>query len=64
MVLVGLGLLILLAPVIIMITVFVLEVLGIILGVFLVLGGVAAIVFGSRWSRRRRADWGQSPATT
>jgi hypothetical protein len=61
MILVGLGILILLASVIVGIIIFLLEVLAIFIGLILILGGIAAITFGGRWMRMK---WGETPATT
>ncbi len=64
MILVGVVVLALMAGFILEVIVTLLKVLAVAIGVTLVLGGIAAILFGNRWERRRRMEWGQEPAAT
>ncbi len=64
MILVGVVVLALMAGFILEVIVTLLKVLAVVIGVTLVLGGIAAILFGKRWERRRRMEWGQEPAAT
>lgn len=64
MILVGAAVLILLAGFIVSVIVTLLELLAVIVGIVLVLGGVAALVVGPRWWRRRPFDWDEHPAET
>lgn len=63
MILVGLVVLFLLWGFIVTIVVTLLKLIAVAIGIVLVLGGVAMVLFGARW-RRRRVSWGQSPAST
>lgn len=58
MVLVGVAVLILLAGFVVSVIVTILELLAVLLGIFLVIGGVAVLLFGRRLWRRGRWGWG------
>ena len=57
MIVTGVIVLILLASFIFTVIVFLLELLAVIIGIVLVLGGIAAIAVGPKWWKRRRWDW-------
>lgn len=60
MIIVGAVILFFLASFIVGVIVFLLELLAAIVGIVLVLGGIAAIVIGPRWKRR---PWGSDTRT-
>ncbi len=64
MILVGVAVLILLAGFIVSVIVTLLELLAVIIGIVLILAGIAALVVGPRWWRRRPFDWDEHPAST
>ncbi|HYA56689.1 MAG TPA: hypothetical protein VED22_07845 [Nitrososphaerales archaeon] len=41
-----------------------LKVLAVVLGIILVIGGVAMMLFGHRWWERRPERWGSPPSST
>jgi membrane protein YdbS with pleckstrin-like domain len=57
MVIAGVIVLTLLASFIFMVIVLLLELLAVMIGIVLVLGGIAAIAVGPKWWKRRRWDW-------
>jgi protein-S-isoprenylcysteine O-methyltransferase Ste14 len=62
MILVGAVVLILLASFIVSVLITILELFAVIVGVILVLGGIAVFLFGGRWWGRR--PWDEHPAAT
>ena len=64
MILVGALILILLAGFIFSVIVTLLELLAVIIGIVLILGGLAALLVGPRWWRRRPFGWDEHPAST
>jgi hypothetical protein len=64
MTLVGVALLILLAGFVVSVIVTLLELLAVIVGVILILGGIAMLIFGRRIWRRGPWGWGGPPAST
>ena len=64
MILVGAVLLILLSSFIVSVLITILELFAVIVGVILVLGGIALFFFGGRWRRRGSRPWDEHPAST
>lgn len=64
MILVGVAVIILLASFIVSVIVTLLELLAAVVGVVLVVGGIAMILFGRRMWRRGPWGWGEHPANT
>ena len=64
MVLVGAVILILLAGFIVSVIVTLAKLLFVVVGIILVLGGIAALVVGPRWWKRRPFGWDDSQAST
>ncbi len=64
MILIGALVLILLSSFIVNVIVTLLELLAVIVGVVLVLGGIAMLIFGRRFWGRRGWSWGPPPQTT
>ena len=63
---IGLGaiILVLLAGFILSVIITLLQVLAVVIGIFLVIGGIAVMLFGGRWWRRRSWRWGTPPSST
>lgn len=64
MILLGLGVLIIMASFIVTVLVTLLQLLAVFVGIFLLLGGIAIAIFGGRFGKRRREFWGPPPAQT
>ena len=64
MILVGIAALILLASFVVSVIVTLLELLAVVVGVVLILGGIAMLFFGRRMWRRGPWGWGEHPAGT
>jgi len=64
MVLAGALILVLLGSFIVSVIVVVLQLLAVIVGIILVLGGIAMFLFGHRFGRRRPWEGGPAPART
>jgi uncharacterized membrane protein len=63
MILVGIVIFIVEWDFIVKIVIDLLKLLAVVIGVVLVLGGIAILVFGGRW-RKRRTFWGPAPTDT
>ena len=64
MILVGVAVLILLSSFIVSVIVTILELLAVVVGVILIFGGVAVLLFGRRMWRRGPWGWDRPPAST
>ncbi len=64
MILVGAVILIFLAGFILSVIVTLAKLLLVIVGIILVLGGIAALTVGPKWWKRRPFDWDEHPAET
>jgi hypothetical protein len=64
MALVGVAILILLASFVVSVIVTLLELLAVIIGVALIIGGMAMLLFGRRMRGRGPWSWGGPPAST
>lgn len=64
MVLAGLVILILLASFVVSVIFVILELLAVIVGIVLVLGGIAMFLFGRGFRRWGPREWGPPPAST
>ena len=62
MILVGLAVLFLMWGFIVTVLVTLLQLIAVAVGIILVIGGIAAVLFGGR--RRRRVFWGPAPTKT
>jgi len=63
MIILGAVILVLFAGFILSVIITLLKVLAVVLGVVLVVGGIALMLFGGRWRRRRPWQWGSPPST-
>jgi uncharacterized membrane protein HdeD (DUF308 family) len=64
MIVIGAVILIVLAGFIVSVIITLLKVLVAVVGIFLVLGGIAMMLFGGRFWRGRRWGWDEHPAST
>ncbi len=64
MILLGIGVLIVMSSFIVTVLVTLLQLLAVFIGICLLLGGIAMVLFGSRFAKRRREFWGPPPAQT
>jgi membrane protein YdbS with pleckstrin-like domain len=64
MIVVGAVILIFLAGFIVSVIVTLAKLLLVVVGIILVLGGLAALFIGPRWWKRRPFDWDEHPANT
>jgi len=64
MIVFGAIILVLLAGFILSVIITLLKVLAVVLGIVLVIGGIAMMLFGGRWRRRRPWRWGSPPSST
>ncbi len=64
MILLGAAILVVLSGFIVSVIITLLKILVAVVGIFLVLGGIALLVFGGRFLRGRRWGWDEHQAST
>jgi hypothetical protein len=64
MIILGAIILVFLAGFILSVIITLLKVLAIVIGIILVMGGIAMMLFGGRWWRRGPWRWGSPPSST
>ncbi len=64
MIILGAVILIVLSGFIVSVIITLLKILVAVVGIFLVLGGIALLIFGGRFSGVRRWGWDEHPAST